>query len=213
MKGILIGSGNYFASEKFLIEKEDADILIAVDGGMDYYLELNIKPDVLIGDLDSISKDGIKKLEKENNKIIIKKHPIEKDSTDMELALDYLIHNNCTEVVIFGGTGLRLDHTLGNIYLLNKLVEKNIRGKIIDRNNTITIIEDYYEVNKELGKYVTIIPITEKGAIVSLKGFKYDLDKYNMRFGSTIGISNKLVQDPGYIKVDDGKIILFVSKD
>lgn len=212
MKGILVGSGNYFDHEKFLLEIKDADTLIAVDGGMEYYLNLDIMPDILIGDLDSISKNTTKKLENKEG-LLVKKHPVEKDSTDMELALDYLIERNYSEILIFGGTGLRLDHTLANIYLLSKLKENNIHGRIIDKNNTIIMIENEYEIEKEAGKYVSILPVSQETSRISLEGFKYELDGYDMKFGSTIGISNEIVQDKAYIKIENGRVIVFISND
>ena len=212
MKGILVGSGNYFSKERFFDEIKDSDILIAIDGGMEWFSKLNINPNILIGDLDSISKKTLEEL-KSNKSLIIKKHSKEKDSTDMELGIDYLISNNCKEIIIFGGTGTRLDHTLANIFLLDKLNKKNIKGKIIDKNNTILIIDNNYEMKKELGKYISIIPITELGSTISLEGFKYDLNNYSLKFGSTMGVSNEIVDEKAYINVVKGKVVLFISSD
>ena len=212
MKGILVGSGNYFSKERFFDEIKDSDILIAIDGGMEWFSKLNINPNILIGDLDSISKKTLEELRSDKG-LIIKKHPKEKDSTDMELGIDYLISNNCKEIIIFGGTGTRLDHTLANIFLLDKLNKKNIKGKIIDKNNTILIIDNNYEMKKELGKYISIIPITELGSTISLEGFKYDLNNYSLKFGSTMGVSNEIVDEKAYINVVKGKVVLFISSD
>lgn len=212
MKGVLVGSGDYFNKERFLGEIKDSDILIAIDGGMEWFSKLNINPDVLIGDLDSISKKTLEEL-KSNKSLIIKKHSKEKDSTDMELGIDYLISNNYKEIIIFGGTGIRLDHTLANIFLLEKLNKRNIKGKIIDKNNTILIIDNNYEIKKESGKYISIIPITELGSTVSLEGFKYDLNNYNLKFGSAMGVSNEIVEEKAYIDVVKGKVVLFISND
>ncbi len=212
MKGILVGSGNYFSKERFLDEIKDSDILIAIDGGMEWFSKLNINPNILIGDLDSISKKTLEELRSDKG-LIIKKHPKEKDSTDMELGIDYLISNNCKEIIIFGGTGTRLDHTLANVFLLDKLNKKNIKGKIIDKNNTILIIDNNYEMKKELGKYISIIPITELGSTISLEGFKYDLNNYSLKFGSTMGVSNEIVDEKAYINVVKGKVVLFISSD
>ena len=212
MKGILVGSGNYFSKERFFDEIKDSDILIAIDGGMEWFSKLNINPNILIGDLDSISKKTLEELRSDKG-LIIKKHPKEKDSTDMELGIDYLISNNCKEIIIFGGTGTRLDHTLANIFLLDKLNKKNIKGKIIDKNNTILIIDNNYEMKKELGKYISIIPITELGSTISLEGFKYDLNNYSLKFGSTMGVSNEIVDEKAYINVVKGTVVLFISSD
>lgn len=211
MKGLLIGSGQYIPLDLLKDEAENADIIVAIDGGMNYLDKINILPEVLIGDQDSIDREILEKIRA--GKIQEIKFPSEKDSTDMEIGIDYLYELACDEIIIFGGTGTRLDHSLANIFLLNKLRDLGIFGKIIDRNNTIVLIDSYYRILKEKNKFVSVIPIETTGAVVSLKGFKYPLDRYFMKFNSTIGISNEILDDFGEVTIDRGRVLLFISKD
>ena len=94
-----------------------------------------------------------------------------KDATDTALAMEYLIDKEYKEIILMGVTGTRQDHTMANIFLLNTLHDKGIKGKIIDDNNIIYLIDNYMELQYLEDKYVSIVPIVEEGIVISLKGF------------------------------------------
>lgn len=211
MKALVISSGtikNYNILES--ISKE-ADFIICADGGMDHIMKINRLPDLVLGDLDSISKDALDYVN-ENN-ITIQKYSSIKDATDTDLAMEYLVEKGFNDITLMGVTGTRQDHTLANILLLNKLHAKDIKGKIVDDNNIIYLIDDYLELEYEEGTYISIVPITENGIEVSLSGFYYNLNNYKIKFGSTYGISNKITDSYGRIKIYRGKALVFISQD
>lgn len=211
MKGIIISSGsikNYKLLESIA---RTQDFVLCADGGVDHILQTSILPDLVLGDLDSISRSGLKLIKDKN--IPIEKHPSIKDSTDTELAVDYLIEKGFKDITLMGVTGSRQDHTMANIFLLNYLHERKIKAKIVDDNNIIYLIDNYIELEFKKNYYVSIVPITNNGAVISLDGFYYNLREQKIDFGSTIGISNKIIDNKGIIKIDQGKILVFISKD
>ena len=105
-----------------------------------------------------------------------------------------------------------MDHTLSNILLLSKLHKKGIRGKIIDESNTIYMVDKELILTKE-DCYISVIPISNFGVTITLKGFEYELDKVKIKFGSTYGISNKIIGDKAHVIVHEGACLVFVSKD
>lgn len=189
----------------------EVDFILCADGGTDYCYKAWLTPDMIIGDLDSISHESLNKV-KENN-IPLKKFPIRKDATDTELSIDYLIDKGFKDITLVGATGSRMDHTLGNILLLNKLNENGIKGRLIDKNNMIYLVDDKLKLINKDEFFISVIPISTAGAVVTLKGFDYELDKFKIKFSSTQGISNKIVEDIGYITVHKGTCLVFVSKD
>ncbi|MBZ2173920.1 thiamine diphosphokinase [Schnuerera sp. xch1] len=211
MKALIILHGD--VTDLNLLKKlgEESDFILSADGGTDYCIQASLYPDLVMGDLDSISKDTLNIILKKD--IPIRKFPVKKDETDSELSIDYLIKKGATYITLIGATGNRLDHTLANIYLLSRLNEKGVEGKIIDGNNTIYLVDDELILPKEKGTYISVVPIVEKGIIVSLKGFEYELDKAKIDFGSSQGISNSIVEPNGFIKVHEGKCLIFVSRD
>lgn len=211
MKGLIIASGNITDYTRLVSIIKYSDFVLCADGGMDHLLKINYIPDLVLGDFDSISKDSFNFI-RENN-IPIQKYPSIKDSTDTELAIDYLVENGFDEIILTGVTGTRLDHTMANVLLLNYLLKKRIKGKIIDDHNTIYLLEDYKELNDLKDFYISLIPINEDGIVLSLSGFFYNLDHEFIEFGSSRGISNKIIGQQGIIQIHNGKALLFISKD
>ena len=211
MKALLV-SGGSIESIKLLKEiAKDMDFIICADGGTDYCIKANLIPNIIIGDLDSISKKGLNFIEENNISIV--KFPVKKDNTDTELAIDYLIEKGFIDITLLGAIGSRMDHSLGNILLLKKLKDKNIKGKIIDHHNIIYLVDNKLKVKSRANFYVSIIPITDNGIEVSLKGFEYPLFEAKLEFGSTLGISNSVSENYGFIEIHNGMALVIISKD
>ena len=211
MKTVLI-IGNGKEVNKDLIDRIEHDYVICADGGLEKAKKYGITPDLIIGDFDSIDPDILKEYEK---RIPFEKYPSEKDWTDMELAIESAISKGYKNLVLAGATGTRLDHTLGNIMLMEKYFMAGVNIKIIDNNNEMRIISDNTDlllVGKE-GHYISLIPLTDSIQGLYLKGFKYPLDNVNVQRGSTLCISNQIRGKAGKIKLRQGKAILFISKD
>lgn len=211
MKGLVISSGtinNYSILDSMV---EEVNFIVCADGGMDHLMKINRLPDLVLGDLDSISEQALDYINK--NKIAIQKYPSIKDATDTALAMEYLVDEGFRDITLIGVTGTRQDHTIANVLLLNTLYDKGVKGKIVDDNNVIYLIDDYLELKYQEGSYVSIVPITDNGIEVSLEGFYYNLNNEKIKFGSTYGISNKITNDYGKIKIHSGRALVFISKD
>lgn len=209
MEALLIASGDV-DSHILKEEARDKDYIIAVDGGMNYCFREGVNPDLIIGDLDSISLENKRLIE--GGQIELLRFPTEKNATDLELAIDYVIEHQFTKVTILGGTGSRLDHSMAGIFLLVKLKEAKVEGFLINNKNIIFLQEGRKEVFA-LKKYMSIIPISNKGIIVSLEKFKYPLNQDYIDFGSTRCISNEFLGDYGIIDIEKGCGIVILSED
>ena len=211
MKGLIVLNGKI---EDLIRLREigiRSDFILSADGGTDYCFKAGLIPNVVIGDLDSISEESLKKIKEENIPIV--KFPTKKDKTDSELSIDYLVEMGIMDITLVGAIGSRMDHTLANIFLLNKMIEKGIKMKIIDNYNIIYLVDDELIIPNSEGSFVSIIPVDSSGIVVSLKGFEYELDKVKIEFSSTHGISNRVTELEGYIKVHKGKCYVIISKD
>lgn len=181
---------------------------ICADSGFDFAIEVGLTPSVAIGDFDSISSRGKHLLEEMNIEII--KYPSEKDMTDTELAINYAISKGFQEIIILGGLGNRLDHSLSNIYNLLKYNKHRI--KLINSNNEIILLNTDLELEKD-NFYYSIIPLTSDGIIVNLYGFHYESENLFIEMGSSIGISNKIKNKRAKIELLSGVGILIKAKD
>jgi thiamine pyrophosphokinase len=209
MKAIIIASGNIIKKEIFDEIYSEGDFIICADGGLNYLDILNVKPNLIVGDFDSVD---LSLLEKYKN-IETKKYPAEKNYTDMEIAIEEAIICGYNEITIFGATGTRLDHTMANILLIERYLKKNINITIVDNNNYISILNKDIVINKKEGYYVSIVPISECIDGITLKGMKYPLLDVKVDRGSTLCISNEIIANKAEISIRTGVGILFISKD
>lgn len=205
----IVGGGNL--SKKLLPEIATNDYLIGVDRGA-YWLILNgVIPDIAIGDFDSVTVRQMQIIKKQSKRLDI--YPKKKNKTDMELAIEYAIGLHPNEVMIYGAAGDRLDHTMGNIHLLEQLDDKSIAGAIRDERNEIRIVSSQLKVKKDVRfPYISILSVTE-AVKVTLAGFAYDLSHASIHRGQTIGISNEIHAKEATIEVRHGKALVIQSRD
>ncbi len=202
----VVGGGRL--SKQFLPEIIKSNYVIGVDRGAYWLITNGITPNIAIGDFDSVS---LKELEEIKKRVkMVKKYPSEKDATDMELAIDHAILLKPQHVTIYGSIGTRLDHTIGNIHLLERL---HGVGVIRDQSNEVRIATSRLTLRKEVRyPYVSVLPISET-IEVSLTGFLYDVSHALIRRGQTLGISNEIRGDEATIEVHNGKALVIQSRD
>ncbi len=211
MKGLIISSGDvkdFKLLNRIVLEH---DYIVCADGGLDHLIKIDQVPDIVVGDFDSISDKGLKFIR--DNKISVERFPTMKDQTDTEIALSHLLDRKVDEITLMGVTGSRIDHTMANIFLLKRLDMKGIVGRVIDDNNIVYFANSRFRIENREGYNVSVIPINDDGIIVSLVGFLYPLDKKFVKFGSTLGISNKIVEDYGDIIIHSGEALIIESID
>lgn len=209
-KALLISGGSKVS--KSLIEKYRGRFTIVADGGMKMLREYNIKPNLIMGDLDSMDLATIKFIR--DNDIKIEIFPSNKNLTDTEICLNKLIEMDYKDIIIISARGSRSDHELANIFLLIKLYKKNILAKIVDDNNEIYFLgEGTYIFKKDNKKYLSLISLS-KNSVYSTKGFKYEVEGLMIsRDNPGFGISNEIKDTIGKIIIEKGKVFLIRSND
>ena len=118
MKRIIIfANGELPDSNKALLLLHADDYIICADGGTRHAVTLAVQPDLIIGDMDSLEKGQLEKLQKSG--VSIELYPRDKNETDLELAINRAIELKPTQIIIIAALGGRLDQTLANITLLS----------------------------------------------------------------------------------------------
>lgn len=182
--------------------------IICADSGADHVISQGFMPDVLLGDMDSISNLTLDKCS--NNNVIIKKYPKEKDMTDGQLAILYAKENNFDSVNIICAEG-SFDHYLGNIYLLIYANNIGIKAKLTTTDSIVYAVKDNIKITGLIGDRVSIIPADSDIIIEETKGLYYEVKTpLKVKFGHTIGLGNHMVETYANIKIVKGTA--FVSK-
>ena len=212
IKTLIVSGGNV---ENNILDnlKDEFDYIIASDRGLEILDKYNITPNYIIGDFDSTDKNILNKYVNKKDIVIEKLNP-EKDYTDTHMALKKAIELKSTSIIIIGGIGTRIDHTITNIHILKDALGKNIECKIIDSRNEIQLINKKTTLKLDDNyKYISLIPITTGVEGLSLKGFKYQLQNATLEIGHSVGVSNEQVEDYAEIDFKKGILILIKSKD
>ena len=212
MKAVVIGSGSLNDKDLLLVRCSEADLIVAADGGACFLYDAGITPHILIGDFDSIPGE-ILRFFKEKGETRIVTFPSAKDFTDMELALEIAGTEGADEICILGAMGSRCDHTLANIFLLYNLLQRNIKGCIEDAHNRITLIQDTITIKKQENWKVSLLSVTPMVSKVTTKGLLYPLQAFDLRFGSSRGISNEFIDDTATISIEKGLLMVVISHE
>ena len=188
--------------------------IIAGDRGLEALYQLKIVPNHIVGDFDSVSPE-ILEFYKNQSQIIFHTYHPEKDNTDTDIALKLAISLKSSEITIMGALGRRMDHAIANIHILKDALETNIPCQILDEHNRIYLInkEITLEKDKIYGKYISLIPLTSEVEGLTLTGFKYPLNNYDLPIGTSLGVSNEIVENIAQIKMKKGILIVIESKD
>lgn len=182
------------------------DYIICADGGVDIAKTYGIRPDCVIGDFDSTNTS-------DRLDCLYITLPSEKDLTDTEAAINHAIELGITDITIYGGIGGRLDHTLGNIGLLEKYLGNLEHLEFIDGKNSMQLIDSetcnsVTITPNSAYKYFSLLPLDSTANGVTVTGAKYNLDNASICRSSTLCISNEISRSHAHISVRSGKFIL-----
>lgn len=216
-RALLISGGHINADYTVeYIKGKDYDIIIAIDGGLKEAESLDIIPDIVVGDFDTIDSGTLNKYAGMKEVEVIRLNP-EKDLTDTQSAIERALSLGADYIEIIGGTGTRLDHTIANIHTLQMMLGRCSEAVITNENNRIRIIEDKYVIKRQeqYGKYVSFLPLTEKVQGITLEGFKYPLKDYEFNIKTTLslGVSNEIIEDEATVSLKSGRLIMIESRD
>lgn len=218
---IIVSGGNIqedFALD-FLKKTEEKQgkmpYLIAADKGLEFFLHTGTKPDMAVGDFDSISCEGEEFLRNLAETEICRLRP-EKDDSDTQSAVCRAAERGGKNMVLFGCLGKRLDHTFANMGLLVWGQKRGIRISIYDRNNYITMIESgaILKKNEQFGKYVSFFPLGGDVPGLTLKGFKYPLNRHYLTVSDCgLTVSNEIFEEEAEVTFDRGNLVMIMSRD
>ena len=212
-KYVIFLNGEYKYSQEFMdkLVSENA-VCFYADGGANFAFKYGKIPEMIIGDLDSIEKKVLGYYKSKN--ILIKKFPKDKDFTDFELILKEInkISENedfVEKIFVVGGLGKRIDMTLSNLFIMEKY--KNL--VFWQENEEIFYAEKSFVLKNKKECEFSIIPISEKVEKLTLKGFRFETDKIDVKRESSRLVSNVICGDEASVEFESGKMIIILKND
>lgn len=195
------------------------DLVVAADGGLDLALGLGYSPDHVIGDMDSVSSSAL--LRARSQGLHLTEMPVAKDASDYELALDLAIDRGADHLMVIGGASGRLDHVFATLLTLThpKFAGRVIEGWLVD--NYIAVINGQHAsgddgglarspsravITGELGEQVSVFAFNGPANGVTTTGLRWVLDNASLTGGTSLGVSNELIESTASISATDGTL-------
>ena len=199
----LVAASDFNADDFRKREAEGAfDCVIAVDAGFAHLEAIEHVPDRVLGDFDSLG------FVPEGNNVEV--HPAHKDKSDLELALDHACRQGFDELVIYGGLGGRLDHTIGALQMCARFAESGKDILFVDLDCAVRILvgPGAYQIPAIDGT-VSVFSAVDESRGVTERGMEYPLENATLANRTTLGLSNELVGQQASVSVDQGTLFIF----
>ena len=204
---LLIGGGR-FPSENYFLQLAENRKIFCIDRGIKLCHGLNILPEILLGDFDSAEKIFVDWAAE--NKVKIIRHPIEKDFTDTQLALDYLGENfKNFSVILTGAFGGRSDHLFSTIFSC-----ANFKSKIFlaDENEIIFYLHGGESTIVNFSKKpvaVSILPVTKICEGVNTENLHWELNDAKIFQDIPNAVSNRVESSEIKISAEVGTLAIY----
>lgn len=208
MHAVIFASSTLSSMRAAYAEAQCADYIIAADGGALHCLALNLRPDLVVGDCDSLEAHTIADLEAAGALIV--RHPVNKEHSDLELALLEALQRQATRVTIYGGLGGRWDMSLVNLLLPAHSDFKGLAIELVEGNQRIQLITPARpaRIRAATGSSLSLIPVGGDALGVTTSGLQYPLHGETLYFGSSRGVSNVLLGEQAEIALTSGNLLV-----
>jgi thiamine pyrophosphokinase len=184
-------------------------LVIAADGGASNARRLGLRPDLIVGDLDSLPADAVEQYRRDGVEVIA--HQAEKDASDTELAVAEALQRGADEVVILAALGgERAEHTLANMLLLSLPQLAGRVALLVDGPTSVRVLgvagPQELTIHGLPGDFVSLLPLSEKASGVTTGGLRYALHDALLGQGSSRGLSNEMTASAATVAVSGGRL-------
>lgn len=186
------------------------DLLIAADGGASHCWALDLLPQFLVGDMDSIEPEEIAYLEE--NGVEIRRHPTRKDQTDLEIAFHLAQERGAAEILVLGGLGDRWDHSIANLTLAAFKPFEALSITYWEAGEWFYLVRDQRVLHGQPGQTVSLIPLGGDVRGITTTGLEYPLKNENLSIGSSRGMSNVMAGERAEIRIQSGLLLCIIGK-
>jgi thiamine pyrophosphokinase len=188
----------------------NADLLIiAADSGWEHAIASGRTPNILVGDMDSISAAHLAQARASHADVIV--HDPDKDETDTEIALATAIDNGATHITVIAGGGDRPDHVFAMLHSLAsaRFASARIDGHLGASRFHVCHAHQPVDIHTQPGDTVSLLPVGGD-AVVSADNLKWPLVRETLHAHASRGVSN-VATGRVDIAVHEGTLIAFTT--
>ncbi|MBR3894153.1 MAG: thiamine diphosphokinase [Clostridia bacterium] len=203
-----IYTGGAIRPENIYEMPKEGDLIIAADGGLLNARKFGVKPQILLGDFDSLGEPDV------DGEVELIRVPAEKDDTDTQLAVRVALERGARELVIVGGLEGRLDHTLSSLAILEDLDSKHLHAVFTSGQNRARFLRNNSTLIARGGfRYLSLIAADTKVRGVSVEGCKYSLKNAKLTRLYQYTVSNEITGNCALIDVRRGGVWIIETND
>ncbi|MCL4273014.1 MAG: thiamine diphosphokinase [Anaerolineales bacterium] len=203
---IIFANGSLPNPEKARALIRPDDFILCADGGTRHAIALGLVPNVVIGDLDSVTEEERRKMKELGVQMI--RHPADKNETDLELAIDHALALKPDQILILAALGGRMDQALANIALLSNLQLATCDIRLADGVEEIFFCRGQARVEGRSGDIVSLIPWQGEVTGVFTENLRWHLHYETLYPDKTRGISNEMTADVATISIKSGLLLI-----
>jgi thiamine pyrophosphokinase len=208
MDTILIFAGGDPLRPELAQELPIADLVVAADSGYEAAVDLGFRVDVLVGDLDSIQTSPLP------DHVIVERHDVNKDQTDLDLALELAVREEPERIVVVGGVGGRQDHELAAFQLLCSTRWREVdEVDWISNRSRCHVVRRHRVVHGDIGATVSLLAVGGTVEGLTTRGLEWELSKATLEPGSTWGVSNVMRGPVADISISSGCVLVVYPSD
>lgn len=201
---VIFAGGNVLPQETVAPYLAGNPYIIAADAGYEFAKHIDCTPHLILGDFDSCVCP-------QTDIETICLNPI-KDDTDSAVALQEAVRRGYKKIVLFGGTGSRLDHTFANFDLCAKAKQQGVDLTVVDAAHRVFALQNETQIlPRDDSQYISVFALGG-ACTVTLKGFYYPLENYTFTPFCGLGVSNEITDDTAQITVTDGTALVFITQ-
>lgn len=186
----------------------DDVLVVAADSGAAQALAAGLDVDVLVGDLDSI--DPVVLAQLEDAGVRVERHPVAKDATDLELAIDAALRMGADTVHVVGGHGGRVDQSFANAFIVASPAFAHVSMHAVFDSARLSVVHGPGAVTfvGAAGDVVTLLPVHGSAVGVRTVGLEYLLRGETLDAGTTRGVSNVLLEPEATVSLERGTLLV-----
>ena len=204
-KTALVFAGGDLPPGEILDSLPDDAFVIAADAGHDHAVALGRTADRIVGDLDSADLAAVTTAVAAGTEL--EEHPTDKDATDLELALASAMDSGADDVIVVGGHGGRMDHFLSNALLIAAPEFAPISIRAYFGNALVTVVHSDATLEGRIGDVCSLLAVGAPATEVWTTGLRFALGGGTLMPGSTLGMSNELVDDIATVRLATGTLL------
>lgn len=186
------------------------DLVIAADGGAGHAIAAGLVPDHIIGDMDSLSES--RQADLADRGVSFHRSPVEKDETDLELALIWAAERTeVREIIVLGAFGGRPDQALANLLLLALPALRGRQVLMVDGDWAVRLLNggERLVLDGQRGERLSLIPLGGDAVGVRTAGLQFPLNDETLYFGPARGVSNCFAADRVTVTLREGRLWCF----